>query len=163
MSDVGQQAATLAASQAALAAAKTIMSRQRALQGVRTNTTREVDPQFNADLAEASEKAVEIAGRKAFFALRTRWSTAIIWWISILIASNVGLTVAVGAGWLKFDNLQWFVTAITVETFLQTVGLGYVAANFLFSDGTGKSGRSTAPRPRAKSSKAQKPTPEGDV
>lgn len=54
--------------------------------------------------------------------------------ISGLIVFHALLTVLVGAKWLNFDNLQWFITAVTVENFLQVVGMGYVAVKFLFSD-----------------------------
>jgi hypothetical protein len=86
-------------------------------------------------VAENRTDEVEIEGRKVFFALRTRWSTMIIWWISVLIAFNCALAILVGARWLDFTGLQWFVTAVTVETFLQIVALGAIAVRFLFSSG----------------------------
>ena len=76
---------------------------------------------------------VEVKGRKQFFNLQKLWSRWIIIWITCLIIFNTILTVLVGLGRLDFKATPWFVTAVTVETFLQVVGLGYVAARFLFS------------------------------
>lgn len=94
------------------------------------------DDDESKDLAIlAGEKTrVEIEGRRQFFTLQGRWSTAIITWISALIGFNALLAVLVGAGFLDFTNAPWFITAVTVETFLQVVGLGYVAARYLFSN-----------------------------
>lgn len=86
-------------------------------------------------LQAASREAVELEGRRKFFELRERWSTCIIVWTSCLIAFNCGLALFVGGGALDFEKYQWFVTAVTVETFLQVIGLGYVAVRFLFSEG----------------------------
>lgn len=56
-------------------------------------------------------------------------------WISILILFNAALTICVGIDALEFASAPWFVTAVTVETFLQVIGLGYIAVRFLFSRG----------------------------
>ncbi|NVK16332.1 MAG: hypothetical protein HWE35_19350 [Rhodobacteraceae bacterium] len=77
---------------------------------------------------------IEVKGRGDYFALRKCWSWALLIWISLLIVFNAALTVAVGRKWLTFDA-EWFVTAVTVETFLQVVAMGFVAVNYLFSDG----------------------------
>ena len=97
----------------------------------------ETDEGKDSDVIDAEKARVELDGRKQFFKLQKGWSTAIISWISVLIAFNALLTVLVGLGYLKFDSAPWFVTAVTVETFLQVVGLGYVAARFLFSNDQG--------------------------
>lgn len=91
------------------------------------------DEAKDSALKEASLEAVEIGGRKQFYQLQGRWSWWIIGWITALIAFNAGLTVAVGLKWVDFAGMEWFITAVTVETFLQVVGLGYVAAKYLFS------------------------------
>ncbi|OXE37397.1 MAG: hypothetical protein CGW95_01750 [Phenylobacterium zucineum] len=94
----------------------------------------ETDATKDSDLLAAAKVRVEIDGRKQFFRLQKRWSDSITWWISGLIVFNATLTVLVGAGCLDFSRTPWFVTAVTVETFLQVVGLGYVAARYLFSN-----------------------------
>jgi hypothetical protein len=93
------------------------------------------DPDKKIALADASREAVELEGRRKFFWLRSKWSWAIMAWITILILFNCALAVFVGIGWLDFEKYQWFVTAVTVETFLQVIGLGFVAVRFLFSPG----------------------------
>ncbi len=86
--------------------------------------------------AEATELEwrIKAKGLREFFDLRKKWSSWIIFWISCLIIFNSGLAVFVGMGVLDFSEYEWFITAVTVETFLQVVGMGYVAVKFLFSD-----------------------------
>lgn len=103
-------------------------------QGAIVDGVSEDDEGKDIDFLGAERIRVEIDGRKQFFTLQKGWSRAIIAWISILIGFNALLTVLVGAGCLDFTDAPWFVTAVTVETFLQVVGLGYVAARYLFSN-----------------------------
>ncbi|MEY9097353.1 hypothetical protein ABIA24_000262 [Sinorhizobium fredii] len=110
------------------------ISRLRALQAIRLGSAQDVDQPKRHELADASAKAVEVDGRKRYFELRDRWSGAIVTWIWILILFNIGITIAVGAKWLDYSSLEWFITAVLVQTFLQIVGLGVVAVQYLFSD-----------------------------
>lgn len=103
-------------------------------QGAITDNVSETDEGKDLDLLAAEKVRVEVDGRKQFFKLQKGWSHAIMGWITTLIVFNAALTVLVGAGLLSFAGVPWFVTAVTVETFLQVVGLGYVAARYLFSN-----------------------------
>ncbi len=85
--------------------------------------------------AKHEREAVETGGRREFFGLRNQWSRWIIIWISALILFNCALAVAVGLGRLDFLKYPWFITAVTVETFLQVIALGAIAVRFLFSTG----------------------------
>lgn len=105
---------------------------------VKPGTETETSARKSAGVAIGEAERVELDGRKSFFDLRKNWSCWIIAWISILILFNIALTGLVGYGVLDFANYQWFITAITVETFLQIVGMGYIAVRFLFSNGTSK-------------------------
>ncbi|OUJ09173.1 hypothetical protein [Acetobacter sp. DsW_059] len=87
----------------------------------------------------ASSEQVELFGRQKFFELRESWSSIIIIWIFILILFNISLTFLIGWGGLNFKSYKWFINSITLETFLQIVGLGYIAVKYLFSDGKTKS------------------------
>jgi hypothetical protein len=100
-------------------------------------STPEHDEDFGKAKAQADAKLalVEVQGRIQYFSLQNRWSWFIVGWITFLIGFNVLLTAMVGMGCWDFANYQWFVTAVTVETFLQVVGMGYVAVRFLFSHG----------------------------
>lgn len=80
------------------------------------------------------EKAVKLRGLGEFFALRRQWSKWIIGWITALVAFHAILALLVGLALLDYSEYEWFITAITVETFLQIVGMGFVAVKFLFSD-----------------------------
>lgn len=110
------------------------VSREQALDAIKPDSRRDTDAPKREELQEAAAKAVEVQGRREFFGLRKNWSGWIITWISALIIFNIALTVSVGLGFLNFADLQWFITAVIVETFLQIVGMGYVAVKFLFSD-----------------------------
>ncbi|TMJ20133.1 MAG: hypothetical protein E6G92_10370 [Alphaproteobacteria bacterium] len=106
------------------------------VQALAPSPTDETKDQAIADaVVDAARQEVETGGRKGFFDLRNRWSSAIIVWISILIMFNAALTVLVGLGGLDFREYHWFITAVTVETFLQIVALGAIAVRFLFSSG----------------------------
>jgi hypothetical protein len=98
-----------------------------------TGSVHDEDPAKIKAFADASLAGVEVAGRQRFYRLRTKWSWIIFGWVTFLIFFNSAVTVLVGCGLLDFTQYEWFVTAITVETFLQIVGMGYVAVNFLFS------------------------------
>ena len=76
-----------------------------------------------------------VEGMRRKFDLRGRWSSWIITWISVSLVFNFVLICLVGAEVFNFG--EWFATIVIIELFLQVVGLGYVAANFLFSDGQG--------------------------
>ena len=100
---------------------------------VKAGTEKASSRRKESGVEKGEKELVELEGKKEFFRLRTLWSTWIITWISFLIIVNVILTIAVGDGHLNYEKYQWFITTVTVETFLQTVGLGYVAAKFLFN------------------------------
>ncbi|GFE78028.1 hypothetical protein GCM10011487_00280 [Steroidobacter agaridevorans] len=92
----------------------------------------EVDPDLKSDVCAADRERVELDGRKAFFRLRQQWSCAVIAWISCFLIFHIALTVAIGLGGLDFLQYQWLIPLITVENFLQIVGMGYVVVRFLY-------------------------------
>lgn len=110
------------------------ITRDQAIAGLEAVVVDE-DHEKNRAVRAAEREHVEINGRRAFFRLRSKWSWWIVIWISSLIIFNASLTYMVGANHLDFKEYQWFITAVTVETFLQIVGMGYIAVKFLFSNG----------------------------
>jgi len=84
--------------------------------------------------ADEEEKWIHNKGLKEYYGHRKWWSWFILGWISVLIIFNIALTVFIGFGWLDFRDMQWFITSVTAETFLQIVGLGAVAVHYLFSN-----------------------------
>jgi len=99
---------------------------------------REIGPEsqhLRQEIDRSEDEAVELLGRKRFFALRDVWSRWIVGWISASIAMNIVLTILVGLDVLHYEKYQWFINAVTVESFIQVVGLGYVAVRYLFSPG----------------------------
>lgn len=109
-----------------------MITRDEALEGL-TELIVDENPSKDGEIADGKSALVEIEGRRKYFELRSSWSSYIACWISALIIFNGGLAVGVGSGWLSFQNMQWFITVVTVETFLQIVGMGYIAVRFLFS------------------------------
>ena len=101
---------------------------------IKNTPYRDNNPAKAEHLSEADRERVELDGRKAYFNLRNKWSNWIIGWITGLIVFNCTVAILVGAGKLDYTTHSWFITAVTVETFLQIVGLGYVAVRFLFKD-----------------------------
>ena len=87
------------------------------------------------ELSDARRETVEVEGRAKFFSMRSIWSWFIIAWISVLIIFNCGIALFIGSGHLDFTKYKWLITTVTVETFLQIVGMGYIAVKFLFSSG----------------------------
>lgn len=83
---------------------------------------------------EMKRDIIDLDSKRSFYFHRNKWSWFIIVWISVLILFNGSLTIMIGEGWLDFKHYKWFITTVTAETFLQIVGLGYVAAHFLFSN-----------------------------
>ena len=61
-------------------------------------------------------------------------------WISSFLVFHIALTVAVGLGGLDFLAYQWLIPLITVENFLQIVGMGYVVVRFLYPSGMKRAG-----------------------
>jgi|GEM_PF-4351203 len=80
--------------------------------------------------------AIHNKGLEEYYGHREWWSWFILGWISILISFNMGLALLVSSRpyGFNFDKLPWFATSITAEIFIQIVGLGTIAAHYLFSD-----------------------------
>ena len=95
-----------------------------------------VDPDLNQQFANSARERVELDGRRRFFALRDKWSTCIILWISTFVLFHILLTIAIGRGLLNFQSYPWLIPLIVSENFLQIVGMGYVIVRFLYPDGT---------------------------
>ena len=106
-----------------------------AAQGGLADSPVEEDKGKAVALREGAMEAVELDGRRKFYSLRTKWSWVIVFWTTTLIWFNCYLAYKIGTDQWKFVEYKWFITAVTVETFLQIVGMGYVAVRFLFSRG----------------------------
>lgn len=88
---------------------------------------------YNFEDEKARAVSIKNSGFERFYALRTAWSVIIAVWITALIIFIVTMTVLIGSKTLNYDNLKWFITSVTLEAFLQIVGMGYIAVRFLFS------------------------------
>ncbi len=101
---------------------------------VKPGSETETSAKKKAGVVTAEKEQVELDGRRGFFKLRSAWSSWIITWITLLIIFNVALTILIGSKILIFEDYKWFVTGVTFETFLQIVGMGYIAVKYFFSD-----------------------------
>lgn len=104
------------------------------------------DIEMGSQVLIAARERVELDGRTAFFKLRRNWSAALMIWISTFIVFHVAVTVAVGLGALDFLEYQWLIPLITVENFLQIVGMGYVVVRFLYPNEINPTGAMSADR-----------------
>lgn len=104
------------------------------------------DLELGSQVLVAARERVELDGKRAFFRLRKHWSAALMVWISSFIAFHVSITIAVGLGSLDFLEYQWLIPLITVENFLQIVGMGYVVVRFLYPNGINTKGATSADR-----------------
>lgn len=107
------------------------LTRGQAIAG-RVGSPKDTDQQKEDFLSEADAQKVEIDGRRQYFNLQKTWSVAIIVWISGLLFFNCLLVSFVGFQIVSFEKSPWLVTSFVTEIFLQVIGLGYIAARFLF-------------------------------
>ena len=70
------------------------------------------NPKVTERLSIAEKERVELEGRKAYYALRSKWSNWIIGWITALIAFNCLVAVMIGFGLLSYTEHQWFITCL---------------------------------------------------
>jgi hypothetical protein len=92
----------------------------------------EVPLQFSDSANQARAEAIELAARNQFLELRSRWSIWLQIWISCLLVFQLGLTVCVGIGKFHFEQYQWFLSMVMVQSFGQIVGMGYIIVRFLY-------------------------------
>lgn len=110
----------------------------------------DTDPSKDRKVASAEQAQVEIDGRRQYFELQERWSEVIIDWITALLLFNCVLIVMVGSGLFTFEKTPWLITTFVTEIFLQVIGLGYIAARFLFPGTGSKSPKRKVQRSREK-------------
>ena len=108
------------------------VTREEALDAIVKASEADDDEGKSGELLGAASQAVEIIGRRKYFDLRDTWSKWIIGWITVLIAFDSIVTVAVGLGCLDYSQYEGFITVVFLQTFLQIVGLGAVAVRYLF-------------------------------
>jgi hypothetical protein len=105
--------------------------------------TSSVEPSGFKDLNNQSKaEQIELDGRTQFLKLRQNWSTWLIRWISVLLAFQIALTVAVGFGGLDFQKYPWLLPTVLTENFGQIIAMGLVIVRFLYP------GDSLAPKRR---------------
>jgi len=88
--------------------------------------------ELKESISQADKEKVELEGRSQFFDLRGRWSIWIIVWISVQLLFQTVLTACLGLGWLDFKAYPYFLPIVTIQTFLQIVGMGLIVVNFLY-------------------------------
>lgn len=107
------------------------ISVQDVLSGLGTSSA-EPPPQFNQSKSQADREKIELEGRSQFFGLRGSWSFWIILWISAQLLFQIVLTACLGLAWLDFKAYPYFLPIVTIQTFLQIVGMGLIVVNFLY-------------------------------
>lgn len=102
------------------------------LSGLSSTPSAEPPPGLKESRSQADKEKVELEGRSQFFDLRGRWSIWIILWISAQLLFQAVLTACLGLGWLDFKEYPYFLPIVTIQTFLQIVGMGLIVVNFLY-------------------------------
>lgn len=117
-----------------MASEKEEITRSDAMSGMEADGLENTEPHKDHLYIAAALEAVELDGRKSYFKLRKEWSCYISRWINLLIIMNFGLVILTGLKCLDYKEYKWLITSVTVESFLQIVGMGYIAVKYLFSD-----------------------------
>lgn len=86
----------------------------------------------DAAVTDADTARIKVEDRRQKLKLRGQWSEYILFWIMVSVVFNIILVTLVGTDIWSFD--EWFGVAIIVQLLTQTVGLGVIAAKYLFSD-----------------------------
>jgi len=107
------------------------VTRGQAIAG-KVGAEKETDEAKDAALTLGEAQKVEVDGRRQFFRLQDKWSDVIIDWITGLLIFNCLLVVFVGFGLISYEKTPWLINTFVTEIFLQVIGLGYIAARFLF-------------------------------
>lgn len=81
---------------------------------------------------DAEMELVELDGRRQFYNLRSEWSSACMSWIWLMLAFQFLLTGLIGFKAIDFKDYPYFLPIVTIQTFLQIVGMGYVIVKFLY-------------------------------
>jgi hypothetical protein len=94
------------------------------------------DPERAQAVDAAAEKAtverLELDRLRQFINLRGNWSKWLTIWISGLLIFHVGLTIAIGRGWLDFKDYPSFLPMVVLQNFAQIAGMGLIIVKFLY-------------------------------
>lgn len=108
---------------------------------------RDADPESDSaedagDAAPGPEQALNAAaeleklrtqGLADFYGMRLTWSRWLIGWVTALIAFQILLTGAIGAGALDFRGYDVFLGLTVGQNFVQVVALAMIVVRFLHS------------------------------
>lgn len=84
------------------------------------------------DQAAAEHAENEVKGERFFYQLRNFWGVLLAVALVLSIVFQFLLTLAVGAGWLKFEGYTTFLNIVAGENFVQVIGLCTIVVSFLF-------------------------------
>lgn len=97
-----------------------------------TADTKQIVSKYRETIKKASLEEVELDGKKKFYKLRTKWSWAIIAWISVILIFNVMLSRNTGMGYWNFEKYPYLLHEILGMNLAQIIGMGFVVVKFLF-------------------------------
>ena len=87
---------------------------------------------YRKTLKKADVEQVELHGKIKFYKLRTKWSWAILIWVSFILIFNVILVRNTGLGYWNFEKYGWLIKGIFGGNLVQIIGMGIIVVNFLF-------------------------------
>ena len=86
-----------------------------------------------SEVEKRSQNILRIEAQSGKLAMRKRWSTASIVWITGIICFDIILVCLLGLGIWKFDDPS-IVIAVISDSFLKIVGLGIFIVKAIFRD-----------------------------
>lgn len=116
------------------------------------NETKHIEPVFELKIKDlerairsSREAPVELAKREYYSSImqlqvkefeevikmRSHWSRFLMICVGVIILCQVGIFIAVGGGWLKFED-QWLARLLFPGTFIEILGFVYIIINYLF-------------------------------
>ncbi|MBS1063427.1 hypothetical protein JK185_10270 [Gluconobacter wancherniae] len=101
-----------------------------------SNTIHNKPENFERDINAAS---IENAGRKEYFSLRKRWSNCLLIFIGSLLMLNALITIILlvmtAFKLVQFSDFRFIIETVLMASFLEIVGMAYIAVRFLFPGG----------------------------
>lgn len=81
---------------------------------------------------QSTEVQIRLDGLQKYFEMRSTWGDFLKTCLMVILGFNIFLVIAVGLGWLKYDD-EWFLRIVLTTNLADIIGLVYLVVKFLFS------------------------------
>jgi hypothetical protein len=93
------------------------------------------DLEYKDRISQTLMVELSVSERKDILAMRKLWASVFLVVIFAILFFEIGLTVAVGLGYLKFVD-EWFLRIIILGGIAQILAMPYLVTQFLFKKQT---------------------------